>query len=227
MVKGKSSKSKVLLELFVKISENEAYWDKWRTTEQWLELISATYPECHFFGFVARDFNRNLSIDPDTNSALCITARQQTHMVSMLSSIEKMDSKQQQFTAANHQLVYEGPPQMIVGFRILFCSAFCQNKTKSNKKDYNDKVAAMLSLEGKKRKLTHNAAPDFGNNEIPSSHVPTDDGSPTTKLSDTIKEESYWDSPESKYLFQPEENKKGTKCIISLHVSIKGSHHNT
>ena len=66
----------------------------------------------------------------------------------------------------------------------------------------------MLSLEGKKRKLTHNAAPDFGNNETPPSHVPTDNGSPTTKLSDTIKEESYWDSPESKYLFQPEENKK-------------------
>ena len=64
MVKGKSRKLKVLLELFVKISENKAYWDKWRTTEQWLELISATYPECQIFGFGAGDFNRALSIDP-------------------------------------------------------------------------------------------------------------------------------------------------------------------
>ena len=80
-------------------------------------------------------------------------------------------------------------------------------RKKSDKKDYNDKVTAMLSLEGKKRKLTHNAA-DFGSNETPLPNVPTDNGSPTTKLFDTIKEESYWDSSESKYLFRPEENKK-------------------
>ena len=72
----------------------------------------------------------------------------------------------------------------------------------------------MLSLEGKRRKLTHNAAPDFGNNETPPSHVPTDDGSPSTKISDTIKEESYWDSPESKHLFQPEENKKVLNALL-------------
>ena len=114
MVKGKSSKSKVLFGIFVKISENEAYWDKWHTTEQWLELISATYPECQNFGFEAGYFNRALSIDPVYKH--CIMQCNTWYPCCQVS--KKIYSKQQQFTAANHQLVYEAPPQMIVGGRI-------------------------------------------------------------------------------------------------------------
>ena len=45
----KTSKSRVLLDLFIKISKDPRYWDKWWSSDQWLNIILAAYPDTVVF----------------------------------------------------------------------------------------------------------------------------------------------------------------------------------
>ena len=61
---GKTTKSRVLLDLFLKISKDKIFWDCWRTSNQWVDILVAVYPDAAMFDFNASDMSRALSVDP-------------------------------------------------------------------------------------------------------------------------------------------------------------------
>ena len=61
--KRQVKKSLVIIELFKEICKNQKYWNQWRTSEHWIELINAVYPESLIFNFQKRDLNDAVSKD--------------------------------------------------------------------------------------------------------------------------------------------------------------------
>ena len=62
--RGKSQRSSLLLESFKAVAKIEKYWNVWRNSEQWLEILIHMYPDLTQFVFTAAELNRALSVDP-------------------------------------------------------------------------------------------------------------------------------------------------------------------
>ena len=54
----------MLTELFIRLSTNTKYWDKWRTSKEWLVILAHSYAEVKVFNFTVAEFNRAIAVDP-------------------------------------------------------------------------------------------------------------------------------------------------------------------
>ena len=49
---------------FLSVSKIEKFWNCWRTTEQWIDIIVNIFPESKVFAFSKNELNRVIAIDP-------------------------------------------------------------------------------------------------------------------------------------------------------------------
>ena len=62
--KLKSRRTTLLIEAFKEVTKCEKYWNVWRTSEQWLEIMLFTFPELNEMSYTPTDFHRSLAVDP-------------------------------------------------------------------------------------------------------------------------------------------------------------------
>ena len=61
--KAKSKRTIVLLELFRKTCADERFWNQWRSSDLWIDIINKLYPDARPFNFKKKDLNMAISRD--------------------------------------------------------------------------------------------------------------------------------------------------------------------
>ena len=121
--RGKSKNSLVIIQLFKELCKDRKYWNVWRTSEHWISLINAVYPDSCVFNFQKRDLNAAVSKDPQLKHCEVIFGSMSNSYGIYMNSHRCGNIRTVAYYATTPGLEVKKPPRDIVWWQnIIACS---------------------------------------------------------------------------------------------------------
>ena len=192
MVKNrKSSKAAMLRSVFDLLRKNQKFWDCWRTTEQWISVINTLYPEAKEFCFTKTDLSTMLSRDPVFKHCYMQCGSQTNQHGVYYNKFKRGNIRNTAIYCCAPNTAVRKPPCDVIWWD-----------------DIAQRVPSLRSVDvprPNKHSTNKTVRGDEKRLKIEAPQPPRPPTVPPTekKLSDVIRQQSFWDSPKARILFWP------------------------